>query len=108
MIHAKYTTRADPTACIISAGTRKMPLPMMVPTTTAPACDNPRSRESSGFVLTEFIVMSEIPPCFSVPSVVQAFDFSSSKQLPAYPTANVTHVSIATHHVNATCDNRQR
>src|SRR5947209_3212860 len=36
-IHARYTNLADPTACIISAGTRKIPLPIMVPTTTAEA-----------------------------------------------------------------------
>lgn len=28
--------------------------------------------------------------------------------LTAYPTANVTHVPIVTHHVNGTCDRRQR
>src|SRR5271165_6633758 len=46
--HARYTSQAEPTACIISAGTRKMPLPMMVPTTTALAWLTPRSRESVG------------------------------------------------------------
>jgi len=32
----------EPTSCIISRGTRKIPLPMMVPTTIAVACDAPR------------------------------------------------------------------
>src|ERR1700722_4694701 len=45
---ARYTSLADPTACIISAGTRKIPLPIMVPTTMAEAWLTPRSRESSG------------------------------------------------------------
>src|SRR5215469_8767093 len=47
-IHARYTSLAEPTACIISAGTRKMPLPMMVPTTIAVACQTFKSRNSSG------------------------------------------------------------
>src|SRR5215831_8383270 len=47
-IHARYTKRAEPTACIISAGTRKIPLPMMVPTTMALAWPTPSSRNSSG------------------------------------------------------------
>src|SRR5271157_4216906 len=47
-IQARYTSQAEPTACIISAGTRKMPLPMMVPTTIALAWLTPRSRESEG------------------------------------------------------------
>src|SRR5271166_2662590 len=47
-IQARYTSHAEPTACIISAGTRKIPLPMMVPTTTALAWLTPRSRESEG------------------------------------------------------------
>src|SRR5580693_4959827 len=47
-IHARYTIPAEPTACIISAGTRKMPLPMMVPTTIAEAWRTPRSRERLG------------------------------------------------------------
>src|SRR5580692_8845275 len=46
--HARYTSFAEPTACIISAGTRKIPLPMIVPTTTADAWLTPRSRASSG------------------------------------------------------------
>src|SRR5271156_4051487 len=46
--HARYTSLAEPTACIISLGTRKIPLPMIVPTTTAEAWLTPRSRESSG------------------------------------------------------------
>src|SRR5450432_1302051 len=46
-IHARYTSLAEPTACIISAGTRKMPLPMMVPTTMAVECQTLRSRTSS-------------------------------------------------------------
>src|ERR1039457_1666594 len=37
-------------------------------------------------------------------SAVQTFDSSRSKTLAAYPTANVTHVPIATHQVKATCD----
>src|SRR5579864_3404334 len=40
--------RAEPTACIISAGTRKIPLPMMVPTTMAVECQAFSSRTSSG------------------------------------------------------------
>src|SRR5271166_6557916 len=50
MIHARYTARAEPTACIISAGTRKMPLPMMVPTTIALAWLTPSSSRSVGAV----------------------------------------------------------
>src|SRR5271165_7043342 len=49
-IQARYTSRAEPTACIISAGTRKMPLPMMVPTTIALAWLTPSSRRSVGAV----------------------------------------------------------
>src|SRR6478672_433016 len=40
--------RAEPTACIISAGTRKIPLPMMVPTTMAVECQTFNSRSRSG------------------------------------------------------------
>src|SRR6478736_1439998 len=40
--------RAEPTACIIAAGTRKIPLPMMVPTTIAVECHAFNSRSSSG------------------------------------------------------------
>src|SRR6478736_5426066 len=40
--------RAEPTACIISAGTRKIPLPMIVPTTMAVECQTFSSRSSSG------------------------------------------------------------
>jgi hypothetical protein len=49
-IHARYTSFAEPTACIISAGTRKMPLPMIVPTTMALAWLTPSSRKSAGDV----------------------------------------------------------
>src|SRR5207302_708944 len=51
-IHAKYTSRAEPTACIISAGTRKIPLPIMVPTTIAPAWLTPSSRNSEAGSVT--------------------------------------------------------
>src|SRR5271169_2190504 len=47
-IHARYTNRAEPTACIISAGTRKMPLPIIVPTTIAQAWLTPSSRSRVG------------------------------------------------------------
>ena len=47
-IHARNTSLAEPTACIICVGTRKIPLPMMVPTTTAEAWLTPRSRASCG------------------------------------------------------------
>src|SRR5664279_5172647 len=47
-IQARYTSHAEPTACIISAGTRKMPLPMMVPTTIALAWLTPSSRSREG------------------------------------------------------------
>src|SRR5271157_5208450 len=47
-IQARYTSQAEPTACIISAGTRKMPLPMIVPTTIALAWLTPRSRDNVG------------------------------------------------------------
>src|SRR6478672_11319489 len=43
--------RAEPTACIISAGTRKIPLPIMVPTTIAVECQAFNSRSSSGAAL---------------------------------------------------------
>src|SRR3954462_10530757 len=46
-IHARYTSLAEPAACIISAGTRKMPLPMMVPMTIAVPCHTLSSRGSS-------------------------------------------------------------
>src|SRR5271163_2796351 len=37
----------EPTARIISCGTRKMPLPIIVPTTIAVACETPRTRGRS-------------------------------------------------------------
>ena len=43
-IHARYTSRADPAACIISAGTRKIPLPITTPTTIEAAWLAPKSR----------------------------------------------------------------
>src|SRR6516164_8045471 len=49
-IQARYTSLAEPTACIISAGTRKIPLPMMVPATMAVACQTFNSRNNSGCV----------------------------------------------------------
>src|SRR6516165_3725877 len=49
-IQARYTSLAEPTACIISAGTRKIPLPMMVPATMAMACQTFNSRNNSGCV----------------------------------------------------------
>jgi hypothetical protein len=51
---ARNTSLAEPTAIIICAGTRKMPLPMMVPTTTAVAWLTPRSRASWGSRVFEF------------------------------------------------------
>src|SRR5215472_11656049 len=47
-IQARYTSPADPTACIISAGTRKIPLPMIVPATIDVACQTFSPRMSSG------------------------------------------------------------
>src|SRR5271156_4634291 len=47
-IQARYTMLLEPTARIISWGTRKMPLPMMVPTTIAVACHTPSTRGRSG------------------------------------------------------------
>src|ERR1700722_17360418 len=47
-IQARYTIPLEPTARIISWGTRKMPLPMMVPTTIAVACHTPSTRGRSG------------------------------------------------------------
>ena len=47
-IQARYTMLLEPTARIISWGTRKMPLPMMVPTTMAVACQTPSTRGRSG------------------------------------------------------------
>src|SRR4051812_39944464 len=44
--HARYTYFAEPTASIIVPGTRKMPLPMIVPTTIAVAWLGPRARTS--------------------------------------------------------------
>src|ERR1051326_6775437 len=47
-IHTRKTVDADPVASIMRFGTRKMPLPMMTPTTIAPACSALRSRTSPG------------------------------------------------------------
>src|ERR1700677_3072276 len=50
-LHARYTSADEPTSCIISRGTRKMPLPMMVPTTIAVAslAPNTRGKSAGGF-----------------------------------------------------------
>src|SRR5579859_4767158 len=53
MIQAANTSLTEPTACIISVGTRKMPLPMTIPTTTAAAWLVVRRRASSGRDTTE-------------------------------------------------------
>ena len=45
--HTAYTPAELPTAAIISRGTRKIPLPMMIPTTMDVACDTFRTRGSS-------------------------------------------------------------
>src|SRR5215472_16107918 len=47
-IQARYTNPAEPTACIISAGTRKIPLPMIVPATIDVACQTFSPRINSG------------------------------------------------------------
>src|ERR1017187_5805787 len=46
-IQARNTSAEEPTSCIISRGTRKMPLPMMVPTTMAVAWLAPSTRGRS-------------------------------------------------------------
>src|SRR3954451_14298849 len=57
-IQARYTSLAEPTACIISDGTRKMPLPMIVPTTMAAAWLTFRSRARSSAEFTGFAIAS--------------------------------------------------
>src|SRR5215469_5439530 len=47
-IHARYTSLAEPAACIISAGTRKIPLPMTIPMTIDAAWAAPSSRTRPG------------------------------------------------------------
>src|SRR5215469_1704281 len=47
-IHARYTSLAEPAACIISAGTRKIPLPMTTPMTIEAAWAAPSSRTRPG------------------------------------------------------------
>ncbi len=50
-IHARYTSDDEPTSRIISRGTRKMPLPIMVPTTIAMAWLAPSTRGKSAAVV---------------------------------------------------------
>src|SRR5713226_5502508 len=45
-IHTANTMPGEPTARIMSEGTRKMPLPITVPTTTAQAVQNPNERRN--------------------------------------------------------------
>src|SRR5580704_8905264 len=57
--HAASTSAGVPTACAMAADLRKMPVPMMMPTTSEVACVSVRSRRScSGGGLTRTIVQS--------------------------------------------------
>src|ERR1700759_521532 len=46
-IHAAYTTLTEPPTDAISLGLRKMPVPIIVPTTIAPAAHGPSARTRS-------------------------------------------------------------
>src|SRR6185312_4808195 len=55
---------AEPTACIISLGTRKIPLPIIVPTTIAIAWRSPNARGScAGSVLAAAVISGMLPLC---------------------------------------------
>src|SRR5271163_2549195 len=107
--HARYTSLAEPTACIISAGTRKIPLPMIVPTTMADAWLTPRSRASSGRTVVRWMIVRWIGSGMVWSLSVYVRDEGGllypgclRSELAAYPTVNVTMVPIITHHVHGT------
>src|ERR1700755_945675 len=63
MIQAANTSLTAHTACIISVGTRKMPLPMTIPTTIAAAWLVVRRRASSGRDTTEGKTVVDVVIC---------------------------------------------
>src|SRR5438067_13711134 len=56
-IQAKSTSLAEPAACIISAGTRKMPLPITTPMTIEAAWLAPSSRRREGVLVVLAVAM---------------------------------------------------
>src|SRR5271168_3005645 len=82
IIQTAYTVRALPTAAIISRGTRKIPEPMMIPTTIAVALVVVRTRGSS-CAATGSCVAGLIAGRLSEPELHESAVRSKSAHLPS-------------------------
>src|SRR5208337_1893735 len=108
-IHAANTIETERPSRAISAGFRKMPVPIIVPTTIAAEAHGPSPRTNSRRFSLIFLRPNSQPPSLARLSPANrhpAARRSEITRLTTAPTANVMHAPISTYHVNAIFVNR--